>query len=67
MGKVKNWLMDMQESAHDMSVAEFKNKWGEEYMTIWYNEHNPDNPRSWVLCDEPSCRCNINPEPEDTI
>mgnify|MGYP003673665852 CR=1 FL=1 len=53
MGKVKSWLMDMQSDAHDMSVAEFKNK---------YNEHNLDNPRSWVLCDEPCCRCNNHEE-----
>lgn len=65
MGKVKSWLMDMQSDAHDMSVAEFKNKWGEQYMPLYYNEHNLDNPRSWVLCDEPCCRCN-NPE-EDSI
>ena len=38
MGKVKAWLMGMDEDAQNMDEAEFVKKYGETYRHVWRNE-----------------------------
>ena len=38
MGKVKAWLMEMDEDAQNMDEAEFVKKYGETYRHVWRNE-----------------------------
>jgi|TARA_R100000426_G_scaffold28308_3_gene23720 hypothetical protein len=38
MGKVKAWLMEMDEDAQNMDEAEFVKKYGETYRYVWRNE-----------------------------
>lgn len=35
MGKVKSWLMDMEEDAADMSMEDFVQKHGKNQTDIW--------------------------------
>ena len=35
MGKVKQWLMNMEEDAQDMSAQEFIKKYGKDELHIW--------------------------------
>ena len=38
MGKVKAWLMEMDEDAQNMEEIEFVKKYGEHYRYVWRNE-----------------------------
>ena len=49
MGKMKSWLMDMEEDATKMSANEFRMQHGEEHMYIWETANGPESP------DDKSC------------
>ena len=44
MGKVKAWLMDMEEDATRMSANDFRMRHGEEHMYIWETANGPEFP-----------------------
>ena len=46
MGKVKQWLMAMEEDAADMSKLQFCATHGATHMDIWDRVNNPDNENS---------------------
>ena len=42
MGKMKSWLMDMEEDAIRMSANEFRVQHGEEHIYIWETANGPE-------------------------
>jgi|TARA_R110000822_G_scaffold169124_2_gene309121 carboxylesterase type B len=42
MGKMKAWLMDMEEDAIRMSANEFRVQHGEEHIYIWETANGPE-------------------------
>ena len=42
MGKMKSWLMDMEEDATKMSANEFRMQHGEEHIYIWETANGPE-------------------------
>jgi len=43
MSKIGNWLLDMQESAAELTKEKFINKWGEIHLDIWEEVNNPND------------------------
>jgi len=52
MGRVKAWLMDMEEDATILSADEFKKQHGKEHIYIWEKTNGPETPP-----DEPGMEC----------
>ena len=46
MGKVKAWLMDMDEDATRMSANDFRMRHGECHMYIWETANGPEFPNA---------------------
>ena len=44
MGKMKEWLMDMEEDATKLSANQFKIRHGEEHIYIWEEVNGPEFP-----------------------
>ena len=44
MGKMKEWLMDMEEDATKLSANQFKIQHGEEHIYIWEEVNGPEFP-----------------------
>ena len=42
-GKVKAWLMEMQEDAQDIEYWEFLDKHGKSNIDVWRDIHDPDH------------------------
>ena len=43
MSKIGNWLLDMQESAAELTKEQFISKWGEIHLDIWEEVNNPND------------------------
>jgi hypothetical protein len=54
MGKVKEWLMTMEEDAADMSKLQFCAKYGAVHQDVWdsVNDPNYDDGISGRECEE---------------
>ena len=54
MGKIKSWLMDMEQDAAEMSLFLFCRKHGAEHMDVWksVNDPNYDDGISGRECEE---------------
>ena len=48
MSKIGNWVLEMQEDAYDMTLAEFIKKHGESQADVWHQEQEDEG----VLVDE---------------
>ncbi len=48
MSKIGNWVLEMQEDAHYMTLAEFIKKHGESQADVWHQEQEDEG----VLFDE---------------
>ena len=57
MSKIGNWVLEMQEDAADMTLAEFNNKHGESQSTVWdevqreMEEDAPTPEDYWGACE----------------
>jgi hypothetical protein len=49
MSKIGNWVLEMQEDAYDMTLAEFIKRHGESQTSIWHQAQEEDEG---VLIDE---------------
>ena len=43
MGRVKAWLMDMQDDACRLTLEKFIEKWGKKQSHIWFEQNNMEN------------------------
>ena len=48
MSKIGNWVLEMQEDAYDMTLAEFIKKHGESQSSLWHEVQEDEG----VLIDE---------------
>ena len=52
MGRVKAWLMDMEEDATILSADEFKKQHGKKHIYIWEEANGPETPP-----EKPKIKC----------
>jgi|TARA_R110002050_G_scaffold266391_2_gene407750 phage-related protein len=50
MSKTGNWVLEMQEDAYDMTLAEFIKKHGESQSSLWHQTQ--EEAEEGVLIDE---------------
>ncbi|WDP92410.1 MAG: hypothetical protein HUN04_22875 [Desulfobacter sp.] len=46
MGRIKNWLMDMEDDAHQMGLEKFIRKHGREHAHVWRQVNTPSEKHS---------------------